>query len=295
MIIQRELWLSALHGLPLARQILFLRQRPLKNLAIAFPLTFFWESTVRCRPIVIVARAFAFVGCASCIRRWHFFYADLRGSRLKNRNALLSYWPLYLIGNASIKARPSYSKPRLCHIFFQWVSLATVFGKGTETEYSDEMPTKYEFTWVVRGVLLYFGILRQLVCRTRAYPRMEFSTQEKFTSRRKLRPDFRPDLCARPDPYGPFPLPWLSPPRFRYFFLTPLDQSSLVLILIADLHCLKLFSPIPCRGGLSRALTACYFFFFAWTSSRSEARYFHPSKDKRTRFRDYLFDIHRRH
>lgn len=151
MIIQRELWLSALHGLPLARQILFLRQRPLKNLAIAFPLTFFWESTVRCRPIVIVARAFAFVGCASCIRRWHFFYADLRGSRLKNRNALLSYWPLYLIGNASIKARPSYSKPRLCHIFFQWVSLATVFGKGTETEYSDKMPTKYEFTWVVRA------------------------------------------------------------------------------------------------------------------------------------------------
>jgi len=87
------------------------------------------------------------------------------------------------------------------------------FGKRSETEYSDESRVHVSCT---RG-LLYSGILRQLVCETPAYPRTEFPTQKEFTSA-KVTSRFSPRPSRAADPYGPFPLPWLSPPRFGTSF-----------------------------------------------------------------------------
>lgn len=82
-----------------------------------------------------------------------------------------------------------------------------------------------------------------------------------------------------------------------------MDRPFLVLILTADLHCLKSIPTVsvpPCREALSRALTTRYF-FLAWTS-RERAISTMPAIKELNRgtsgilslflVRDYLLDIY---
>lgn len=117
-------------------------------------------------------------------------------ARRENRNALLSYWPLYLIGNVD-KMLDRVILSRLCHIFFQRVfSRDRVFGKRSETEYSDEMPTNPRFTWVVRGAYCILGFFDNSSVKLRLI-RVRSFRPRRNSPRRKLHPDFRPDLRAR--------------------------------------------------------------------------------------------------
>lgn len=194
------------------------------------------------------------------------------GSRRENRNALLSHWPLHLIGNASIKARPSYSKPRLCYIFFQRVSLATVFRRKTETKYSDEMPTNPSSRSCTQG-LLYSGILRQLVCiNSRLSVYGEFSVRKKIHLGESYVPIFAPTF-ARGWPLRSVSTAVTFTSAFRYFFLTPSVQwtdPSLVLILIADLHCLKFFFAHSLPRRFIVSFNSALFLFFFFCSDKSE-------------------------
>lgn len=171
----------------------------------------------------------------------------------------------------SMEAGPSYSKPRLCHIFSQanLSSLAVSYSRREPKSGIFWNASESEFTLSCefhRGGLLYSGILRQLVRKTPAYlrnPRQKKFTPEKVTLR------FSPPAFARGWPLQSVSTAVTFTTAFRYFPLAPrpMNRPSLARILTTDLHCLKSVPPIPTvlsyRGSLSRALTTRDFFLLS--------------------------------
>lgn len=156
--------------------------------------------------IVIVARALAFAGCASCVSGSDiFFRADFRRRRGRYTPDLFSY-PTLTFNRGYVdmgKAWPSYSKPRLCHIFSRRISL----GGGTETEYF-EMPGESEFTssheFRAPGAYCIPGFFDNSSVKLRLI-HVERVRRKRNLPREKLRPDFRPRLLRAADPHGPLP------------------------------------------------------------------------------------------
>lgn len=184
----------------------------------------------------------------------------------------------------------------LSHFLPASFSRDRISGKRSETEYSDEMPTNPEFTWVVREAYCILGFFDNSSVKLRLI-RVRSFRPRRNSPRRKLHPDFRPDLRARLTLTVRFHCRdfHLRVSVLLSYAVGPMDQSSLVPILIVDLHCLKFFFAHSKRRFIASFKSLLVFSFaFGWVPGQQHAIFTFPTI-KKTQLRDYLFDICRHH
>jgi len=168
-----------------------------------------------------------------------------------------------------MEAGPSYSKPRLCHLFLG-ESLCSRHHTREEirkVEYS-EMP-------VDRSSRCHASTMERAYCIPEFFDNSPIKLRliRAESAAKEIHPLGSYASIFAPAFARGWPLRSVSSAvtftfAFRYFPLAPPSvRSALVRILTTDLHCLESFPPIstilPYRGSLSRALTTHYFFLLS--------------------------------